>query len=922
MLCVLPIKYLFTPVALVLVLTRIAVADILVTEGEEVRLYSEDGTFISNFAGEHTNPVGITDAGGIVYVGELAGGEIKKYDIDGKSLGTVLINQSDWQPAGLAWSGGYLYAASFRHKAVTRYAPDQGEEDGDSSTPEPQQVLSGLKEGASGICSAAKKGGVYFTTSDEETGKGILGYWSGEQSDPAIPIYSFPDGSNPRGVAVSGEDIYVALMGSGRVVKIDPAGNLEDWLTDLLQPVGVVISGSNIYVSQYGERTITGYALSDKSLTTVIALRHNPQYFTFTSAELSARLTKTFQSVRQTVDTPGSGHPVTNVRADMDAARLPIIGWDTEGGTRSHLNLLRSPVALSAIISGKRETLVGRGKAEENGDVVFQFALQDVEVIWAVRVKDGKIQMDFSGSGTDLTLLEKLEVTFPFDPRVAATGPVGGEWTKEEKLKLPTLLYAPDLGAMRLTSPTGSDILARWEGSRGRLGCWSTLTLELPPLEAEKTLTILFEPFHLAQPPGITDTRRWELARRGWMNLLQTSTKRPAEEQKRPCPAGVWANNVISDPVSATLSWLADHVLLVPELDADITATSLLRRSLELYMNGATSPDGEVAYVWNDGITSDTNPSLLIGAWAYVEATGDVDWYVRNKEQLALIAGFMEKRDLDGDGLYESRASGNRDLRTFGDSAWDVISSGHENAYINALVYRAWRCMAKLEEKTSGPNKSAHYSTLADKLKKVYRDTFYNPETGWLAWWKSENGELIDLWSDMPTSLAIASGLLTPEDGGKMLDRHWEELQKAGFKRFDVGIPLTLRPIPPSLMLQGYGGKEEDGADTFGRYLNGGACVSNAGIWLLANYVAGRSERADMVLDAMLKRQAEGVFANGGGFQNGIIDRAGAGAEFFDWEGNTTGYEGHLVYSWVWMQALFAREGIYQAKAIQALDVR
>jgi len=435
-------------------------------------------------------------------------------------------------------------------------------------------------------------------------------------------------------------------------------------------------------------------------------------------------------------------------------------------------------------------------------------------------------------------------------------------------------------------------------------------------------MTVLFEPFHLALPPGITDTRRWELARRGWMNLLQTSTKRPAEDRYKPCPAGVWANNVISDPVSATLSWLADHVLLVPELAPDITATSLLRRSLELYMNGATSPEGEVAYVWNDGITSDTNPSLLIGAWAYVESTGDVEWYVRNKEQLALIAGFMEKRDLDGDGLYESRATGNRGLRTFGDSAWDVISSGHKNAYINALVYRAWRCMAKLEEKTSGPNKSAHYSALADKLKKVYRDTFYNPETGWLAWWKSENGELIDLWSDMPTSLAIASGLLTPEDGGKMLDRHWEELQKTGFNRFDVGVPLTVRPIPPSLMLQGYGGKKEDGSDTFGRYLNGGACVSNAGIWLLANYVAGRNERADMVLDAMLKRQSEGVFANGGGFQNGIIDRAGAGAEFFDWEGNTTGYEGHLVYSWVWMQALFAREGVYQARAIHALDVQ
>ena len=53
----------------------------------------------------------------------------------------------------------------------------------------------------------------------------------------------------------------------------------------------------------------------------------------------------------------------------------------------------------------------------------------------------------------------------------------------------------------------------------------------------------------------------------------------------------------------------------------------------------------------------------------------------------------------------------------------------------------------------------------------------------------------------------------------------------------------------------------------------------------------------------MLKRQRTGVFANGGAFQNGIIDAYPYGAEFFEWNGNPSGYEGHLVYSWVWMQA-------------------
>jgi len=70
---------------------------------------------------------------------------------------------------------------------------------------------------------------------------------------------------------------------------------------------------------------------------------------------------------------------------------------------------------------------------------------------------------------------------------------------------------------------------------------------------------------------------------------------------------------------------------------------------------------------------------------------------------------------------------------------------------------------------------------------------------------------LHDIWSDVPTSIAVSYGLLTPEDGAAMLDRHWAELGKTGFKMFEVGLPLNLRPIPPSLMLQGYGGQKEDG---------------------------------------------------------------------------------------------------------------
>jgi hypothetical protein len=85
-------------------------------------------------------------------------------------------------------------------------------------------------------------------------------------------------------------------------------------------------------------------------------------------------------------------------------------------------------------------------------------------------------------------------------------------------------------------------------------------------------------------------------------------------------------------------------------------------------------------------------------------------------------------------------------------------------------------------------------------------------------------------------------------------------------------------------------------------------------------HLCGFTVEADRVLDAMLRRQREGVFRNGGGFQNGIVDRYPDGAEFFAWDGKTAGYEGHLVYSWTWLHALFAREGVYESKLLQPLQ--
>ena len=142
-----------------------------------------------------------------------------------------------------------------------------------------------MPDAGSGLCSAGRRGGVYFTTSDEATGKGVLGYWSGRKGDPAETLQTFPEASHPRGIAVDGDTLYVALMGPGNVVKAGPAGKVEDWLTGLVMPVGLGIKAGNLYVSQFANRSVEAFRLSDKTPQMSLAAEGNPQYFTFATPE-------------------------------------------------------------------------------------------------------------------------------------------------------------------------------------------------------------------------------------------------------------------------------------------------------------------------------------------------------------------------------------------------------------------------------------------------------------------------------------------------------------------------------------------------------------------------------------------------------------------------------------------------------------
>ena len=847
-------------------------------------------------------------------------GTVRKYDgRTGRFLGEFIALKPGApgflaRANGLAWGDGDLFVASCDDSKVHRY---DGRTGGFKAT-----VATGDPTGW--ITEIALREGALFTTEFKESRLGRYPLTGGPGG-----VFVAQAGFSPWGITFDsrGRCWWSGVPG---IARFDGATNtVLIGADEVTTPIGLATSPDGLLVcSSLGKQSVTLWDVSGvapRLVRTILGPEvRDPMGIAFTTN--TAPVT-TSVTVGGSLKPTRPELPPTQVRfeADTRTAALTSLGWDTEGGSRASLNLLRAPAVLNplkgnAVLPAQvsfgmpdADTVRYRLQLDASGALTWQTALEGPDLV-----------MRFGGENMSAAGVTGAELILPLDPRRTATCVLGNDWVDEKRLRPPFIMSAPDIGQMLVTVVTGArapdtNLMARWEGSR--LYGTATLTFEIPVASLNDGLALNFRPVVLAPPAGLKDSRRWAMARRGWFNMLQLTAWRAAEPGQALTPAGLWANNLISDPVCNTTYWLGDHVQLIPELAPGVSAVPMLRRTLDLWLERPNA-EGTLPYTFTDqsGTMADSNPSTLIAAWSYVNVSKDLDWLSRQIEKLERLSAFMERRDVDHDGLIESVLSGNRGTHSFGDTAWDTISSGHKNAYVNALAHRAWLGLADLERRLSRPKQGERYSALAAKLRAAYVPAFYDPAAGWLGWWRSADGQLHTLWSDVPTSMAVNNGVLDAKTARPMLEKYLAALDASGFERFDLGVPLALKPIHRDDQFQSYGGKKEDGSDTFGNYLNGGVCVSNTSYLLAALYAAGLNERADRILDAMLRRQRDGVFANGGGFQNGVINRGPEGAEFYDWKGKTCGYEGHLVYSWTWLQALFAREGIHQAKTLKPLQ--
>jgi hypothetical protein len=389
---------------------------------------------------------------------------------------------------------------------------------------------------------------------------------------------------------------------------------------------------------------------------------------------------------------------------------------------------------------------------------------------------------------------------------------------------------------------------------------------------------------------------RFDGFRRNWLNILQLSPH--------------WrmlANHAASDTCAFCYYEYADIAQRTPALAKGLSALDMVRQTLDRIMGGANAygMPGHGAF---PEFSTDTLPSLLIAAQNYVAGRKDQRWLAANYGRLRDWADKMLATDHDGNGLIEYTLSGNSgswpaQLKHRPANWWDTIGFGHEDAYANALAYRALNGMEELARQSNHPDDQVRYRAAADKLRAAYFDAFYNPATGVLAGWRSADGQLHDYYFLWINGIAIHYGLVPKDKANGIMDRLLAKMKEVGYTRFDLGLPGNLIPVARKdyvhLDPRVGGGQKEDNSDGFQRYENGGATACFAYFTLAALYDLGRVEDGDRILFPMLQGFGRGDFQGRG--TNGMSK------DWKAWDGTCWGYEGFLVDNYYALLAVLDR---------------
>ena len=126
---------------------------------------------------------------------------------------------------------------------------------------------------------------------------------------------------------------------------------------------------------------------------------------------------------------------------------------------------------------------------------------------------------------------------------------------------------------------------------------------------------------------------------------------------------------------------------------------------------------------------------------------------------------------------------------------WDTIGFGHEDAYSNAMAYRALTQMAKVAGKLGQKDDAALLTERAATLRAAYYRTFLNEKTGLLAGWKSADGKLHDYCFMYVKDWPIATTWCDAKQGNAIMDRLLERCGRSATTISTTACPATSSPF-------------------------------------------------------------------------------------------------------------------------------
>ncbi len=617
-----------------------------------------------------------------------------------------------------------------------------------------------------------------------------------------------------------------------------------------------------------------------------------------------------------TVETSGKGITYSSrwmrVGFPLDRPGISFLGLDAGGYGTLDRNLLKGPRGIDLVASGWDEQIASADASftVSQAGAVVKYAgvrlgsLETDDLTFTVRPTELRVTIDRHIEGGYIAT-ESSPFRALFDAAVTPPSPMGKLLRKGE-LAFPVFLHFPDHGSL-LVRATGDHPAWRFVGRRGEREVQLSLVEGLRSTDAcideqrggtrRVTLTLTMPKAWINAGDKPLSLERQALLR-GWLNLFQF----------RP-DVGCLANNSISDNVLFCMYEYADQALFSDALFDDFGPIDLVRASLDSYF------DGTFGYGGDRDVFMDSDPSIVIAAWDCVAGSnplrrtpglslpqavstwrrwqGDLKWLSKRIGDIRKYADHIVAADVDGDGLPESKRTGNSGSGINGagewsSNWWDVISFGWKDAYSIALDYRALRCMADMEQQVGNEQGAKHYRDHADAIHHAYYSTFYDPKTGVLAGWKSKDGQLHDYYFTFVNGIACAYGLVTKEQGNAIMDKMQAKFKEVGYTNFRIGMPGNLIPVAR----RDYAGggvlgqpSKDDGSDSFQSYENGGATGSFAYFYIQGLYALGRKAEADAILTAMYEGYRDGVFQNG----------VGSGVDWKRWDGKPCGYEGLLT---------------------------